>query len=130
LSPASESLWIIFNSIKILKSLIFKNLTISCLLEHMLLNNDNRASCCWLHRSLFCLILPFYLFTIFFMISPIHLVNRVAYMHDETACTHTHSQSYIAISQSVWSIDHCKKRFEHIYHHFYGCLLSNGSFTT
>ncbi len=79
--------------------MILKDLTIPCLLEHVLLNNDNRASCCWLHQSLFSLILPFYLFTKFFIISPIYLANRIAYIYIGWDCLHTYSQSYKAISQ-------------------------------
>jgi len=60
----------------------------------MLLNNDNRASCCWLHRSLFCLIFPFYLFTKFFIISPIHLANRVTYIYRLRLLAHIHNYIY------------------------------------
>ena len=59
--------------------------------KYVLLNDDNSISCCWLHRLLFWLIVPFYLFTNFYMISVIHLANRVTYIYRMRLLAHIHN---------------------------------------
>lgn len=45
-----------------------------------------------------------------------------------SSCVYFHCS--IVMQQSARSIDCGKQRFERIYHHWHGCLLSNGSFAT